>query len=170
MEILNIYMKSAHDESDNVRIIRLTNSFEAAIKQEPIEKIDVRPTTATSLDCSECGVVFLTVQEKIIHNEKQHTSPESQMINRTMSCQFCDKAYQSKKELCSHILSSNKEAFTEENTGDSSKNKEDSEVGPEVVIIEQGQAGNHFATYIHVCTSLISFPMQRGPHLNPLIK
>ena len=41
MEILNIYMKSAHDESDNLRIIRLTNSFEAAIKQEPIEKIDV---------------------------------------------------------------------------------------------------------------------------------
>ena len=69
MEILNIYMKSAHDESDNVRIIRLTNSFEAAIKQESIEKIDVWPTTATSLDCSECGVVFLTVQEKIIHNE-----------------------------------------------------------------------------------------------------
>ena len=110
METLNTHMKSVHDESDHMRIIRLTESFEAAIKQQQIGKTeDFTQINAKSLDCTECGVIFLTLKEQEIHIEQHPT----------------------KQEIY-------KEDIKEENTCKENDDKEDGEVDPEVVIVEQG--------------------------------
>ena len=72
-------MKSVHDESDHLRIKRLTETFEAAIKQEPIAKDEVlKPTNAKSLDCTECGVLFITFQEQKNHKEQHHANDKEE--------------------------------------------------------------------------------------------
>ena len=98
METLNTHMKLAHDESDHMRITRLTETYEAALQDEHTEKTEVcRQTNAKSLDCTECGVIFLSSQEQKTHIEKHHTHTESQIQRMTMYCQFCDKQFRTKK-------------------------------------------------------------------------
>ena len=63
MEVLNIHMGKFHHESDNDRIIRLTQTIQSDIDSKHVRQI---------FDCSECGIIFENSQEQISHNEKHH--------------------------------------------------------------------------------------------------
>ena len=67
MEYMDTHMKTKHDESDDMRIYRLTQAVEAVEKKEKASKRIV------SNDCTECGLVFVSNLEQIIHIENYHS-------------------------------------------------------------------------------------------------
>ena len=72
MELLNIHMKTIHNETPHLRITRLTQTIENALREERTPKISI------IFDCSECGNVFETKTEMDDHNIRVHRKIESQ--------------------------------------------------------------------------------------------
>ena len=67
LEVLNVHMKTVHKESDNDRIERLALTIGSALAQDS-------NLIKTSQDCTECGLIFNTSQEKKNHDNKDHTN------------------------------------------------------------------------------------------------
>ena len=72
MEMLNMHMENAHQESDHERMTRVTDTVKAALHQESIKMNNIQ--NIKSLDCTECGMVFQTIEEQHSHNQKVHAS------------------------------------------------------------------------------------------------
>ena len=66
MEVLNMHMKSIHQESDSDRIERLALTIGSALAQDSNK-------VKKSQDCSECGTLFSNSQEKDDHEKNHHT-------------------------------------------------------------------------------------------------
>ena len=71
MEYLNTHMKVQHDESDSMRVERLTETVNLALCNEHTN-VKQSGSQLKSLDCSECGEVFVTNKEETDHIEKHH--------------------------------------------------------------------------------------------------
>ena len=64
MEVLGVHMKKVHLESDHNRIDRLFNTF---------EPMQIKGSgNFSSFDCTECGILFSSIEDQRSHNEKQH--------------------------------------------------------------------------------------------------
>ena len=48
----DMHMKNVHEETDYMRIIRLSNTVKDVLQPEPVEPKSMQK----SLDCSECGI------------------------------------------------------------------------------------------------------------------
>ena len=93
MELLNVHMKNNHNDSDNDRITRLTETVQKYLNSEV-------PTKLPIFDCSECGVIFKTSNEQNDHNKTHHTClQESNIV-----CELCDKVFLTRKEKSSHKM------------------------------------------------------------------
>ena len=78
MEYLNTHMKVKHDESDSTRIDRLTKTVELSLLNEGKDKqININESKLKSLDCTECGVLFVNIKEQKDHNVKHHVNGAS---------------------------------------------------------------------------------------------
>ena len=66
MEYMNTHMKVKHDESDSMRIIRLTQAVKTVVKMEPNSPKATRVKRVASNDCSECGLIFSSDLEQKI--------------------------------------------------------------------------------------------------------
>ena len=72
MEMLNVHMRNVHQESDNDRMIRVTEVVKSVVQQESMHVNNVRQMNI--FDCSECGLLFQTREEQNSHNQKDHAS------------------------------------------------------------------------------------------------
>ena len=66
MEVLSNHMKLIHQETDHMRILRLTKWIENMQRQENVVVFH------KSFDCTECGFCFTNENEMKSHNEKHH--------------------------------------------------------------------------------------------------
>ena len=71
MEYLSTHMKYQHGESDSMRVERLTKTVKLELYGED-NKVERNGPQLKSLDCSECGEVFVTNEEEKDHIEKYH--------------------------------------------------------------------------------------------------
>ena len=140
MELLNNHMQKRHLESPNDRMDRLTMTIQESIDSEKSENgLEVtknRENTEDMLSCNLCDKPFGSKGPLINHMLLVHT-----VRTKEIHCDFCDEIFYSKKILCSHISSEHSEYFVkqEDTTGpeDFSEEKEDGEVNPDVVVIEE---------------------------------
>ena len=58
MEDLNIHMKNIHQETDDTRMLRLTQTVEAGLNPKPSVIIMNNALKVKNFDCSECGDIF----------------------------------------------------------------------------------------------------------------
>ena len=65
-------MKKIHQETDDMRIQRLTHTVEADLYPKPSVIINTNDTQVKSFDCSKCGVLFINSEELMVHKEKNH--------------------------------------------------------------------------------------------------
>ena len=100
MEFLNIHMKQEHEESDDMRITRLTSMYEAALSNAKEKGERSNDKVLKSFDCSECGLLFTTIQAQTEHNNEQHRN------YYISSCNTCDKVFESKEFLSNHMKES----------------------------------------------------------------
>ena len=80
MEVLSAHMKNVHQESDSQRIERLQLTIGSALEKNLKGNLH-------SLDCTECGIMFTTSQEKEDHEMNHHTNgicPSENPIKSTM--------------------------------------------------------------------------------------
>ena len=66
MERLNVHMRVKHQETDHNRLVRFTEVMQASMTRTPSIQI------IKSLNCTECGVIFVSEIETKIHNDKHH--------------------------------------------------------------------------------------------------
>ena len=66
-----MHMKMVHQESDLCRIEQLAHTIESALAQD--SSITNHKKVYQIYDCSECGIIFSTIQEQKEHEEKHHT-------------------------------------------------------------------------------------------------
>ena len=76
-------MKMVHQESDHCRIERLANTIESALAQD--SSITNPKKVQQLYDCSECGIIFSTIQEQNEHEEKHHTISTVKKCNQISS-------------------------------------------------------------------------------------
>ena len=67
METLRIHMKNVHNESEHEKLDRVQHTVESAFRKDTIAN-----ATKTSLDCTECGLLFATDDAHRSHMEKNH--------------------------------------------------------------------------------------------------
>ena len=95
-------MKRVHGETENMRLDRITNTVQKVLHPEPVED--------KSLDCTECGCIFLTREEQEHHNKQTHnqkvknSKENSNDIAENFSCNLCDKPFTSKGPMVNHVL------------------------------------------------------------------
>ena len=100
--MFDIHMKRVHGETEIMRIDRITNTVKKVLYPEPVKD--------KSLDCTECGLIFLTKEEqeqhnKLTHSQKVENSKEnSNDIAENFSCNLCDKPFTSKGPMVNHVL------------------------------------------------------------------
>ena len=100
--MFDIHMKRVHGETESMRLDRITNTVKKVLHPEPVEN--------RSLDCTECGLIFLTKEEqehhnKLTHSQKVENSKEnSNAIAEKFSCNLCDKPFTSKGPMVNHVL------------------------------------------------------------------
>ena len=71
MQDLNNHMATIHQETDHMRIERLTRTFQSMVNQAS-ESSKIQQYNK-SYDCTECGVVFVTSDLIDKHNKEHHT-------------------------------------------------------------------------------------------------
>ena len=97
---LNKHMANFHNETDDGRMNRVKQLLLSSRSQGPtivFSGIKVR-----NYDCTECGVIFKTLEEQYRHNENQHNSCGG--VKSNFDCDKCDNVFQKKYLLVQHRL------------------------------------------------------------------
>ena len=81
MEILNTHMKILHNETDNMRIERLTITIDNDVNRKFTDNENTSSQSLKIFDCTECGIIFPTAEEQKSHNEKEHDSKINNLDN-----------------------------------------------------------------------------------------
>ena len=92
MEFLNIHMKQAHAESDDMRIIRPTQMFEEAVSKPK----NSSENESKIFDCGKCGLLFPTFEAQEIHNTEKHKDD-------VKYCDNCETVFEDKQLLTKHM-------------------------------------------------------------------
>ena len=76
---LDVHMKIVHQETDHTRIERRMVMANNAIKQgskyyQQDQTYQMSPGIIKIYNCTECGLLFSTSGEQLIHEEKHHVS------------------------------------------------------------------------------------------------
>ena len=69
---LNTHMALKHQETDSMRVERLTSMVDAVVNNTSEKKV-LREATGKVFDCSECGILMGTSEEMKEHIKKKHT-------------------------------------------------------------------------------------------------
>ena len=111
MEILNVHMKQVHEESDHTIITRLTQTFQAVVSKAQYISEESHVKEPQIFDCSECGLIFSTLEAQIMHNNNQHCN------NKVNKCDICDQNVESRELLRKHTIEnhSNQEEINTQN-------------------------------------------------------
>ena len=72
-EVLEVHMKKVHLESDHNRLERLSKTFEPVKRTKAIK--------VCSYDCTECGILFSSLEEQRCHIENYHNFKLSADVN-----------------------------------------------------------------------------------------
>ena len=98
MEYLNTHMMRRHQESDNDRMNRLTQTFQSALDSEKA-KMD-------KFICNFCDKPITSMGQKVNHMIHIHTVRTTEL-----HCDFCEEIYRNKEDLCKHISAEHGEYF-----------------------------------------------------------
>ena len=115
IERLNVHMRVKHQETDDLRLVRLTNVMQASINKGPSIQIQ----QIKSLDCSECGVMFVNINEFRNHYDNHHFSVQkpldgikkekvdsnvnvSKINSMKELCEICDEFFNGSRNLRDH--------------------------------------------------------------------
>ena len=97
MEISNEHMTRIHNETDHMRITRLTQTIETVRARELMESQSKMKSKLKSLDCTECGILFRTRKEEADHMNEIHGIAID--IHIKFICSECDVNFQTKSSL-----------------------------------------------------------------------
>ena len=70
VDVLNAHMNIVHKETLHVKIERLTNTIQSSIELEKTTSNATIAPNRISLDCTECGQIFITNEENQEHIRK----------------------------------------------------------------------------------------------------
>ena len=88
MQNCDVHMKIKHNETDDIRISRLTAAVKT-VRQSEISNYNQK--NMKSLDCTECGLCFVGRGELRNHNESEHAGLEGdQKPNRSVEIMIDD--------------------------------------------------------------------------------
>ena len=99
MEYMNTHMKVKHDESENMRIIRLTQAVKTVVGMEQNSPKVTRVKRMASNDCSECGLIFSSDLEQKNHFVNYHAAQKGE---KQSPCGICGEITD-KSRLEEHI-------------------------------------------------------------------
>ena len=117
MKSLDTHMKISHEESDIMRIERLKQTVQQVRKCEITSKIQ---KVEVSLDCTECGILFITRDEMMNHNKTEHSN------NIEGDEQTSRKVKSLIDDMIENVIDlSMSESSSSENDVDSDKNEDD---------------------------------------------
>ena len=98
MEILYVHMKLVHEESDDLRITRHTQTFQAVVSKAQHISEENHVKESQIFGCSECGLIFSTLEGQIMHNNNQHCD------NKVIRSDICDQNMESRELLKKHTI------------------------------------------------------------------
>ena len=93
-------MKNVHGETDHLRIDRLSKTVQEVLQPDP-------KSLKKSLDCTECGICFVTREDQVEHNRNNHEQKVDNMQKNTelkFACNLCDKPFDSKGSMVNHRI------------------------------------------------------------------
>ena len=96
----DMYMKKVHGETDHLRINRLSKTVKEVLQPDP-------KSLKKSLDCTECGICFMTREDQVEHNRNNHEQKVDNMQKNTelkFACNLCDKPCDSKGFMVNHMI------------------------------------------------------------------
>ena len=110
MDTLNLHMKRVHNETENDRICRVTDTVKSALEQEQMKKKNKHNNPC--FDCSVCGMIFKNSQEQNTHNQKIHASvlipnvilDTKSEVKPQIVCELCDKVVPNRVQKSNHKL------------------------------------------------------------------
>ena len=124
IEYLNTHMMKRHQESDNDRMNRLTQTFQSSLDSEKA-KMD-------KFICDLCDKPFTSMGQKVNHMIHIHTVGTTEL-----HCDFCEEIYRNKEDLCKHISANHAEYFIKKEKTEQDEDKEEGEVVKDIVIIDE---------------------------------
>ena len=82
--ILDVHMKLVHKETEYERIERTLNAkYAVQQSQNPNQQVNKNQMTLTAIKnyiCTECGVVFSTLNDQRVHEEEHHNIKEESIL------------------------------------------------------------------------------------------
>ena len=103
MSFFDLHMRNVHGETEYMRINRLSDSVKEVLFPEPV-KIKL---VQKSLDCSECGILFWTIEEQKTHIKQIHGNNiehGEKKLEARFVCDLCDKPFERKGPMVNHRL------------------------------------------------------------------
>ena len=77
MEVLSVHMKLVHNETDSMRIDRLSETVKSTMCNKSINIKIISDKKHVSFDCTECGLIFVTEEKMKGHNDEHHVGQDT---------------------------------------------------------------------------------------------
>ena len=98
IQLMSLHMQNAHSETCNNKLERMEELLISVSKESPTTIIK---EATKSLDCSECGLVFPTVEVQVQHMNEKHVRKSPKMGD--FQCEECNKFFDTRKHMTEHI-------------------------------------------------------------------
>ena len=108
IEILDVYMKKVHHETPHIRIERRIKMATYAVNQNRNSDLKTNhkqdfPSQIKVFNCTECGLIFSTLNDKKLHEEKHRCNPQISQVTIKPQKNWLSKSLPNLKELLETI-------------------------------------------------------------------